>query len=107
MHQAVLFDADVDEGAEVDDVAHGALQDHTRLQVFDLENVVAQDGRRQGVAWVKAGLFQVFEDVVERGQADADFAGEVGPGGLLVVAVAAGSGRPVALAASQAGLQFD
>ncbi len=104
--ETVLFDADIDEGAEVDNVAHGALQEHARLQVFHFENVVAQDGRGQRVAWVKARLFQVFEDVVERGQADADFAGEVSPGGLLVVAVA-GSGCPVALAAPQAGLQFD
>ena len=31
---AILFDADVDEGAEVHDIADGSLQFHARFQIF-------------------------------------------------------------------------
>ena len=75
--EAVLLDADIDEGSEVDDVAHGALQDHLRLQILDFEHVVTQNGSRQGVARVEAGFLQIFQDIVQSGKANANFFCEI------------------------------
>src|SRR5581483_4886593 len=49
-HEAVVLDADIDESAEIHDIAHRALQDHARLEILHLENIVAQDGRWQSIA---------------------------------------------------------
>src|SRR5262249_5044389 len=45
--QAAVLQADVDEGAEVDDVEDGPLQFHAGLEVFQLEDALLEDGRRQ------------------------------------------------------------
>ncbi len=46
MHQTILLDTNIYERAEVYHVAHRSLQHHARLQVFHLENIVAQNRRR-------------------------------------------------------------
>src|SRR5579884_1209858 len=61
----------------------------------------APNGRGQSIARVKTRLFQVLEDVVESGKADADFFGDLAPGGLFAIAAA------FAVGTSQAALQFD
>src|SRR5579871_1640399 len=103
MHQAILLDADIDERAEVYHVAHGSLQDHAGREVFYLQHVVAQDGRGQRVTRVEAGFFQVVENVVERGQADADLLRDIDPGRLLAITI----GRAMAVGATEAALQLD
>ena len=65
MDQAVLLDANVHKGAKVDDVAHGALQDHSLAQVLHFEHVAAQDRRGQLVARVAARLEQGLQDVAQ------------------------------------------
>src|SRR5699024_11365729 len=44
MHQPVLMDADIHKSPEVNDIAHGSLEDHALLQVFDIQHIAAQDG---------------------------------------------------------------
>ena len=58
--------AHVDEGAKVDDVAHGALEFHTGLQVVDGKRRAAKDHLGRIVAWVAAGLLELVDDVDER-----------------------------------------
>src|SRR5437763_16682129 len=64
---------------------------------------MAQDGRGQRIARIKAGFFQILQDVVESGEADADLFGDICPGRLLAVAF----GGTVAGAAAEDALQFD
>ena len=76
MDQAILLDADVDEGAEVHDVAHRALQDHPLARSSSLSMSLAQDRLGQAVARVEARLLQVLDDVGQRGHADLQFLGQ-------------------------------
>src|SRR6266567_980723 len=87
MHQAILLDADIDEGAKVHHVAHHPLQEHAGLQVFHLEHIVAQEGSWQRFARIKSRLLQVLQDVVEGRQANADLFSDTGPGRLLAIAL--------------------
>ena len=73
VNQAVLMHADVHEGAEVNDVAHGAGEFHAGLQILHVQHVGAQNGLGQLVAGVAAGLLQFGKNIVEGGQADAQF----------------------------------
>ncbi len=60
MHEAILLDANIHKRAEVDDIAHRALQHHPLFQVFQLQHVLAQNRFRQAIARVESRLFQVF-----------------------------------------------
>src|SRR5436305_1343750 len=87
MHQAILLDTDIDEGAKVHHVAHRPLQEHAGLKVFHLEHVVAQEGSGQRFARVKSRLLQVLQDVVEGRKANADLFSDTSPGRLLAIAL--------------------
>jgi hypothetical protein len=52
--QAILVDADIDEGAEIDDVPDGAVENHPRLEVFDVFH--GSKGRRYGLLRADRGL---------------------------------------------------
>ena len=67
VQQAVLLDADIHKRAEVDHVAHGALQPQSRCEVVQREHVAAQDRRGQVLARVAAGPEQLLEDIVSVG----------------------------------------
>ena len=71
VHQAVLMDADVDEGAEGGDVGDDAFEDHARAQVADLFDAVGEGRRLELGARVAAGFFQFLEDVLDGRQAEA------------------------------------
>src|SRR2546427_10326291 len=103
MHQAILLDTDIDEGAKVHHVTHRSLQEHAGLQVFQLENVVAQEGSGQRFARVKSRLLQVLQDVVKGRQANADLFSDTGPGRLLAIALCI----TATIAATQTVLLFD
>ena len=70
MHQAVLVNADVHEGAERRHVRDDARQLHPRLEVLDLLDAVREAERLERLTRVAPGLRQLREDVRERGQAD-------------------------------------
>ena len=78
--QAVLVDADVHKHAEIHHVADGARQHHAGLQVLDLQHVRSQNGGRQLVPDVPAGLGQLRRHVLQGGNAHAQ------PGGGLLPA---------------------
>ena len=65
--KAVLVDTDVHEGAEVDDIADGAGEDHALLQILHLQHILAEDGHGKLIAGVTAGLLQLFGDVQQGG----------------------------------------
>ena len=73
MHKPVLMDADVDEHAEIDDVAHRSAEHHAGLQILQLQHIRAQNRRGQLVARVAAGLDKLFYDILQRRHADAAF----------------------------------
>ena len=50
MDKAVLMHAEIDKGAEVDDIAHGAGQLHAGLEVVQPHDIAAQQGLGQAVA---------------------------------------------------------
>ena len=72
VNKSVLMHADIDECTEVNDVAHGSLQDHADLQVLHIENIGAQDRARHLVTRVTARLLQLFDDIAQRNLADTD-----------------------------------
>ncbi len=63
--EAVLMDADVDEGAELGDVGDDAFEDHAGLNVGELADVIVEVGGDELVAWIAAGLAELFENVVD------------------------------------------
>ena len=69
MHQAILVDADVDEGAEVGDVGHRALQRHALPQVVEGLHPFQEFRRLELRARVPPRFFQLRQDVPDRGQA--------------------------------------
>src|SRR5205823_5519589 len=50
VHQAAVFETNIDEGAEIHNVQDGALQLHAGLEVFELEDALLEDGRLQVIA---------------------------------------------------------
>ena len=107
MHQAVLMNAQVHKSAEVDDVAHGAREFHTGLEVLQTHDIAAQQGLGQAVAHVAAGLAQFRNDVVQRGRADAQrftqraFPPRLDGGGQAGHALGADLGRGIAAGIQQ------
>ncbi len=57
--EAVLVDADVDEGAEGRDVGDHAFELHARLEILELAHVVAELGRLERGARIAARLLQL------------------------------------------------
>ena len=80
MQQAVLLDADVDERAEVDHVAHGALQLEPGVEIVHGEHVAAQDGCGQIRTGIAAGAHQLLQHVGQGRLADTQLHGQLGPG---------------------------
>ena len=66
MHKAVLMHAQVDERAEIDDIAHRAGQLHAGLEVVHAHDVTAQQRFGQVVADVAPRLAQLGHNVVQR-----------------------------------------
>ena len=70
------MDAHVDEGAEVDDVAHRAPELHAGLKILDGERGSAEDHLGGVVSRVAAGLLELVDDVDEGGGSAAEVARE-------------------------------
>ena len=68
VHQAVLVNADIDEGAEVGDVGHDSGQHHALHQVVDACHIGVELKLLYLFARVAAGLLQLAHDVGEGGQ---------------------------------------
>ena len=70
MNETVLVNADVNEHAEVNDIADSSDKLHTGLKVLDVHNVTASEERRgKLVTEVATGLFELADDVGEGGNA--------------------------------------
>ena len=70
MHQSILMDADIDEGAEVGDVGHRPLQHHAFPQVIQGLDPLPKLRRLELGTRVPARLLQFRQDVLDRGQAE-------------------------------------
>ncbi|MNI42238.1 hypothetical protein D3C73_965190 [compost metagenome] len=66
MNQAIIFDPDVHEGAEVDYVAHRSGELHTRRQILKLQHIRAEDRRGYFLARIPAWSLQAVQDVPKR-----------------------------------------
>ena len=73
MHKTVLMHADIHERAEIDHVAHRAHQLHAGLQILDIQHVRAQNGLRQILTRIAAGLLQLGQDILQGRQAKPCF----------------------------------
>ena len=71
VHQTVLVDADVDEGAEGGDVGDRALEDHAGGEVGDFFHAFAEFRGGEFGARVAAGFVQFGDDVGDGGHAEA------------------------------------
>ena len=76
--EAGRLDADVDERAEIRDVAHGAAQDRAGLDVGELHDGLARQRRGQVFTRVAARGDEGVEDVMDGRQACAELLGERG-----------------------------
>ena len=65
--KVVLVDADIDEGAEVDDIADGAGQHHAGRQFLHGHHLFPQLRLRERVTDIAAGLFQLGYDILKSG----------------------------------------
>ena len=65
MNEAVLVDADIDEGAELGDVGDDAFEDHVGLDVCELADLFVEAGGDELVARVAAGFAEFLEDIVD------------------------------------------
>ena len=68
--EAVLMDADIDEGAEGGDVGDDAGELHADLEVGRFLDAFGEGEELELLARVAAGFGEFGEDVLERGQAD-------------------------------------
>ena len=72
MNEPVVLDADIDESAEVDDVAHRAMKLHARLQILDAQHIRVEDRSRQLFARVAARALKAVQDVAKRRNTDTE-----------------------------------
>ena len=63
MHQTVLMDADIHERAEIRHIAYRSFELHTRLQVLEIEDIRAEQRRRQLIAWIAPGLLKLGNNI--------------------------------------------
>jgi len=70
MDEAVLVDADVDEGTERGDVGDAAFEDHPGLEVLHVLDAVGELGHVERGARIAAGLLEFLEDIAHGRQAE-------------------------------------
>src|SRR5438046_3248552 len=63
VHQAVLVDPHIDEGAERGDVRHDTFENHAGLQILELFHSFAKARRLESRAWITTGLLEFTQDV--------------------------------------------
>ena len=78
MRQAGVFEADVDERAEVDDVEDGPLEFHAGGEVFEFKDAGFEDRFGEVVARIAVGSFESVANVLEGFAADGEFVGDFG-----------------------------
>ena len=66
VHQAAVVHADIDEAAEIDDIEHRAGQLHAGREIFQLDNALLEDRRRQILARIAARPHELGENVAKR-----------------------------------------
>ncbi len=66
VHEAAIFQADVDERPKIDHVQNRALQLHGGLQILKLEDALFENRRGQVFAGISAGPAQRFDNVPQR-----------------------------------------
>ena len=68
--EAVLVDADVDEGAERGDVGHDPFERHARPEVLQLLDALLEGGRAESRPWIAPRFVELGEDVGDGRQAE-------------------------------------
>jgi hypothetical protein len=76
--QSRIFEADVDERAEIHHVEDRPFQLHAGAKILDLQDALLEDGFGKVIAWVALGACQRFDDVAKCQLADTELLGHLG-----------------------------
>ena len=60
--------SDIDERAEVDDIANRSLQLHAGLKIVDIHDIGAQKRRRKLITRIASGLLEFLDYILKSGQ---------------------------------------
>ena len=60
--------SDIDECAEINNIANRSLQLHAGLEVVDIHDIGAQKRRRKLVTRIASGLLELFDYILKSGQ---------------------------------------
>ena len=71
MDEAILMDADIHKGTKGGDVSDDAFKQHAGHEILHLMHAFGKTGGLEFRAWVTAGFFQLLENVLDGGQAEA------------------------------------
>ena len=69
MHQPILVDTDIDEGAKISHIGDHALEYHCLFQVLDVFHAFLEGGGLELGPGVATGFFQFGDNIPNRGQA--------------------------------------
>ena len=83
MYQAVFFDTDVDESAEIGDIPHDTRQFHTYAQIINRAYILVELEYFDRAARVTSRLFELLQNIFQGGHSDGG--GEI-PFGLYLQA---------------------
>jgi hypothetical protein len=61
--QPAVLQPDIHKRSEIDDIQNRTLQFHPRLKVFEFQNALLENRRRQILPWIAAGASQGIENV--------------------------------------------
>ncbi len=65
MDQAAILETDIHEGAEINHVQDGPLEFHSRLEIFQLENALLEDGRRQVFTRITSRACESLQNIID------------------------------------------
>ena len=78
VNKSVLVYSDINENAEIDNIADSSHKLHAGLEILDLHNIAAsEERRRKFVTEVAAGFFEFADDVGKGRNADPEAAADI------------------------------
>jgi hypothetical protein len=66
VHQPVLVDPHIDEGAERSDICHDTFENHAGLQILEPFHALTEARRFEGRTRITSGLLEFAQDVGDR-----------------------------------------
>ena len=66
MYKTVLMNSYINEYAEINNISNCTVKYHTGLKAVNIRHICSQQGRRQFISWISAGLCKFVCDVSKR-----------------------------------------